>query len=49
MGVRLELLSSETYNLILASALISIAINPLLFKLADSIATKREEPPSAPA
>lgn len=49
IGLRLELLSNETYNLILASALISIAVNPLLFKLADSIATRREEPPPAPA
>lgn len=37
MGVTLELLTQETYNLILASALISIALNPLLFKLAESV------------
>lgn len=36
MGVSLGLLSQETYNLILASALISIALNPVLFKLAES-------------
>lgn len=37
MGVTLGLLSTETYNLILASALISIALNPLLFKLAETL------------
>lgn len=35
MGVALGLLSQETYNLILASALISIALNPVMFKLAE--------------
>jgi CPA2 family monovalent cation:H+ antiporter-2 len=42
MGVRLELLSEDTYNLILAAALISIALNPLLFALAEHISDKRE-------
>ncbi|MBN8605959.1 MAG: cation:proton antiporter [Caulobacterales bacterium] len=42
MGVRLELLSEETYNLILAAALISIALNPVLFALADRVATSKE-------
>lgn len=37
LGVRLELLSEETYNLILASALISIALNPVLFRIAESM------------
>ncbi|MEQ1489410.1 MAG: cation:proton antiporter [Terricaulis sp.] len=37
MGVTLGLLTTETYNLILASALISIALNPLLFKLAETL------------
>jgi CPA2 family monovalent cation:H+ antiporter-2 len=37
MGVALGLLSADTYNLILASALISIALNPLMFRLADAI------------
>jgi monovalent cation:H+ antiporter-2, CPA2 family len=37
MGVSLGLLSNDTYNLILASALISIALNPLLFRLADAL------------
>ena len=51
MGVSLGLLSTGTYNLILASALISIALNPLLFKLAerfsDSEGGSKQEP--APA
>ena len=37
LGVRLELLSNETYNLILAGALISIAFNPVLFSIAERI------------
>ena len=37
LGVRLELLSNETYNLILAGALISIALNPVLFSIAERI------------
>ncbi len=37
LGVRLELLSNETYNLILAGALISIALNPVLFGIAERI------------
>jgi CPA2 family monovalent cation:H+ antiporter-2 len=40
MGARLGLLSETTYNLILASALISIAINPLLFRLGDRLAPR---------
>ncbi len=45
LGVRLELLSGDTYNLILAGALISIALNPLLFKLAEHISDKSERAP----
>jgi monovalent cation:H+ antiporter-2, CPA2 family len=41
MGVSLDLLSTDTYNLILASALISIALNPVLFKLADAISERK--------
>lgn len=41
MGVALGLLSTETYNLILASALISIALNPVLFKLAEMLGGDR--------
>jgi CPA2 family monovalent cation:H+ antiporter-2 len=47
LGVRLELLSQETYNLILAGALISIALNPVLFRVAENIG--RPKPPSQPA
>lgn len=42
IGVSLDLLSTETYNLILASALISIALNPVLFKLADALSGQSE-------
>ncbi|MBL8530749.1 MAG: cation:proton antiporter [Hyphomonadaceae bacterium] len=42
MSVRYELMSSETYSIILASALISIAINPLLFKLGEATAERAE-------
>lgn len=42
MGVHLELMSTETYNLILAAALISIALNPVLFRLAETISERRE-------
>jgi len=51
MGVTLGLLTTETYNLILASALISIGLNPLLFRLAGAISdsappTAATKPPS---
>jgi CPA2 family monovalent cation:H+ antiporter-2 len=51
LGVELDLLSEQTYNLILASALISIALNPLLFRLGEFIADHVEEtdPPAAAA
>jgi CPA2 family monovalent cation:H+ antiporter-2 len=42
MGVRLDLMTEDTYNLILASALISIAINPILFRIGESIAQRAE-------
>lgn len=42
MGVRLDLMTSETYNLILAAALISIAANPVLFRLAEWISERVE-------
>jgi CPA2 family monovalent cation:H+ antiporter-2 len=47
LGVRLELLSQETYNLILAGALISIALNPVLFRVAEKIGGPK--PPPQPA
>ncbi|MGE0597286.1 MAG: cation:proton antiporter [Hyphomonadaceae bacterium] len=43
MGRALDLMSSETYNVILAGALISIALNPFLFRLI------RAKPEPAPA
>ena len=46
MGVTLGLLTTETYNLILASALISIAINPLLFKAAEHISDRATPAPA---
>jgi CPA2 family monovalent cation:H+ antiporter-2 len=48
LGVTLELISHDTNNLILAAALLSIALNPFMFKLADRLAG-RAEPPAAPA
>jgi len=47
MGRGLGLLEVETYNVILAAALISIAINPFLFRLAERYRSKPSE--SAPA
>lgn len=46
LGRRLELLSIDTYNLILGGALISIAINPFLFKLAENIPRKNAQRPA---
>lgn len=45
LGRRLELLSIDTYNLILGGALISIAVNPFLFKLAENIPQKNAQRP----
>ena len=42
MGVQLDLMSADTYSLILASALISIAINPILFRAGEAIAQRVE-------
>jgi monovalent cation:H+ antiporter-2, CPA2 family len=47
IGVRLELLSDDTYNLILAGALISIALNPLLFRVAEHFSDKSTPAPVA--
>lgn len=46
LGVHLELLSGDTYNLILAAALISIALNPVLFALIDRLAGPGETEPN---
>ena len=48
LGVTLELISHDTNNLILAAALLSIALNPFMFKLADRL-SRGTEPPAAPA
>lgn len=42
LGIRYDLLSPLTYNLILAGALISIALNPFLFRLVEVWRTKRD-------
>ncbi|MCR6645895.1 MAG: cation:proton antiporter [Terricaulis sp.] len=51
MGVRLDLMTPETYNLILASALISVALNPAMFRVGEIIAQRHEarSEPAAPA
>jgi CPA2 family monovalent cation:H+ antiporter-2 len=48
MGLRLEILSNDTYNLILASALISIALNPIMFRIAESVSDRRESKQAPP-
>lgn len=48
LGRSLGVVSNETYNLILAGALISIALNPLLFRLAE-LRGAGKEAPSAPS
>jgi len=37
LGMSLELLPTEGYNLILAAALVSITLNPLMFRLIDPL------------
>lgn len=49
LGLQLEVMSRETYNLILAAALISIAINPLLMRVVPDAAVVKPKPASAPA
>jgi len=48
VGLKLEALSRPTHDLILAGALISIVLNPFVFKLADRLSRKPPKPP-APA
>ncbi|MGE0740691.1 MAG: cation:proton antiporter [Hyphomonadaceae bacterium] len=48
LGLQLEVMSSETYNLILAAALISIALNPVLMRLAPE-APPAQKPAPQPA
>jgi len=51
LGVTLELISHDTNNLILAAALLSIALNPFMFKLADRLSRDIAPPaePTSPA
>ncbi|MDX2275400.1 MAG: cation:proton antiporter [Hyphomonadaceae bacterium] len=46
MGRSFELLSDEVYNLILGGALISIGLNPFLFRFADWYLQKKASPPA---
>jgi len=45
VGLKLEVLSRGTHDLILAGALISIVLNPFVFKLADRLSGKPPKPP----
>jgi len=50
LGVQLNVMAMETYNLILAGSIISIALNPFLLRFAPHIAPKSEpKPEPAPA
>ena len=48
LGLQLEVMSSETYNLILAAALISIALNPFLLRLAPEAPAVKPVPQPGP-
>jgi monovalent cation:H+ antiporter-2, CPA2 family len=47
LGVQLNVMAMETYNLILAGSIISIAVNPFLMRFAPHIAPKPEAKPQA--
>ena len=49
LGLELEVMSRETYNLILAAALISIALNPFLMRLAPVAVAPKPAPAAASA
>ncbi|ACG79044.1 Kef-type K+ transport system, predicted NAD-binding component [Phenylobacterium zucineum HLK1] len=49
VGLGLQVLSRETHDLVLAGALISIVLNPFVFRLADKLAPPPPPPPEAPA
>ncbi|WP_309092704.1 cation:proton antiporter [Phenylobacterium sp.] len=49
VGLKLEVLSRGTHDLILAGALISIVLNPFVFKLADKLSGKPPKPPQPAA
>jgi CPA2 family monovalent cation:H+ antiporter-2 len=44
LGLQLEVMSRETYNLILAAALISIAVNPFLLRLTPEAPAAKPQP-----
>lgn len=46
LGKQFGIVSQDTYNLIMAGALVSIAINPFLFSLAEWAARRRAERPA---
>ncbi|WP_407907965.1 YbaL family putative K(+) efflux transporter [Lysobacter claricitrinus] len=48
LGVSLGMLSKDGQSLILAAAILSIVVNPLLFALHDRIEARREREPPAP-
>ncbi len=49
LGLQLEVMSRETYNLILAAALISIALNPFLLRVVPDSTPAKPKPQTAPA
>ena len=53
VGVTTRLMSRGTHDLVLAAALLSIALNPLVLRLADRLGRRRPQPEqraaSAPA
>jgi len=49
LGRQLEVMSSETYNLILAAALISIAVNPFLLRLVPDAPAVKPKPHTSAA
>jgi CPA2 family monovalent cation:H+ antiporter-2 len=49
VGMKLDIMSRETHDLILAAALLSIVLNPFVFKLADRLARKGPPPAAAGA
>jgi CPA2 family monovalent cation:H+ antiporter-2 len=47
LGLELDVMSRETYNLVLAAALISIALNPFLMRLSPIAAASKPAPTPA--
>jgi CPA2 family monovalent cation:H+ antiporter-2 len=48
LGLQLEVMSPETYNLVLAAALISIALNPFLLRLVPDATPVKAKPQPGP-